>query len=212
MSNSCLRIGELRGLVWNDLVPNDNLNKQDQQVGHLINIRAEITKVGTPRVVQSPTVQRFNQLRELAGIPKKPKSRFPHVPNEYLHHPVLSKFNHPELPFGQGTLDRCWKEIKELCSERYWGSKNITWYSFRHTGISFAVSRGVPMLQLSRNCGTGSRYIEDVYYHHQAESKQTWDSLNQNRKFRDYMDQHKSEVLTQIEDALDVVEDWEIPS
>ena len=212
MSNSCLRIGELRGLVWNDLVPNDNLNKEDQQVGHLINIRAEITKVGTPRVVQSPTVQRFNQLRELAGIPKKPKSRFPHVPNEYLHHPVLSKFNHPELPFGQGTLDRCWKEIKELCSDRYWGSKNITWYSFRHTGISFAVSRGVPMLQLSRNCGTGSRYIEDVYYHHQAESKQTWDSLNQNRKFRDYMDQHKSEVLTQIEDALDVVEDWEIPS
>ena len=212
MSNSCLRIGELRKLKWHDLTTNDNLSKEDQKVGHLINVRAEGTKVGTQRVVQTPTVQRFNEIRALSGIPKKPKSIFPHVPNEYLDYPVLSKFNHPELPFGQGTLDRCWKEIKELCASRYWNQKNITWYSFRHTGISFAVSRGVPMLQLARNCGTGTRYVEDVYYHHEAESKQTWDSLNQNRKFRDYMDQRKSEVLTQIEDALDVVEDWELPS
>lgn len=211
MSNSCMRIGELRGLKWYDLIPNDNLSKEDQQIGHLINIRAEITKVGTPRVVQAPTVQRFNELRALSGIPKKPKSHFPHIPSEYMNYPVLSKFNRPELSLGTGTLNRCWKEIKELCALRYWNEKNITWYSFRHTGISFAVSRGVPMLQLSRNCGTGSRYVEDVYYHHEAESKQTWDSLNQNRQFKDYMDQRKSEVLTQIEDALDIVEDWELP-
>ena len=107
---------------------------------------------------------------------------------------------------GQGTFNRCWQEIKELCSERYWNNKNITWYSFRHTGISFAVSRGVPMLQLARNAGTGSRYIEDVYYHHEAESKQTWDTLNQNRTFREHISKHKNEPLVQIEEALQLVE------
>ena len=132
---------------------------------------------------------------------------FPRIPNEYLQYPVFSKFKHPDKPFGQGTLDRGWKEIKELCADRYWGTKNITWYSFRHTGISFAVSRGVPMLQLARNAGTGSRYVEDVYYHHEAESKSTWETLNQNRSFREYMELHKAEVLIPMEEPL---AEWEL--
>ena len=46
------------------------------------------------------------------------------------------------------------------------------------------------MLLLSRNAGTGSRYIEDVYFHHESESKKTWDTLMQNRVF--YNKQKKS--------------------
>lgn len=203
MSNSCLRIGELRGLVWRDLEPNTNLSSDEQKIGHLIRIRAENTKTGRPRTVQSPTVERFEEVRELSGLDLKPaRSKFPRIPNEYLQYPVFSKFNHPDKPLGQGTWDRCWKEIKELCAERYWGTKNITWYSFRHTGISFAAQRDVPMLKLSYNCGTGTRYIEDVYYHHEAESKSTWDTLNQRRSFREYMQKHEEEVLIPIEEPL----------
>ena len=51
---------------------------------------------GYPRTVQSPTVEYFNRMREIAGIPKIPKSDFPHVPPEYLHYPVFSKYNHHE--------------------------------------------------------------------------------------------------------------------
>ena len=85
--------------------------------------------------------------------------------------------------------------------------KNITWYSFRHTGISFAVSRSVPLLQLSRNCGTGLRYIEDVYFHHESESKATWELLSKNRTFYNKIKNKENEVLIEIEDALDSVED-----
>lgn len=203
MSNSCLRIGELRGLEWADLEPNDNLSSEDQKIGHLIKIRAENTKTGVPRVVQSPTIKRFTEISKLVGIQLKPlRSRFPRIPNELLHQPIFSKFNHPDKPLGQGTWDRGWVEIKELCAERYWGSKNITWYSFRHTGISFAVTRGVPILQLARNSGTGSRYVEDVYYHHEAESKNTWETLNQKRTFREYMERHKTDLLVPLEEPL----------
>ena len=62
------------------------------------------------------------------------------------------------------------------------------------------------MLQLARNAGTGSRYVEDVYYHHEAESKTTWETLNQNRSFREYMDLHKGEVLIPMEEPLEA---WE---
>lgn len=210
MTNSCIRIGELRKLQWRDLEPNENLSAADQFTNHLIRIRAEKTKTGRMRIVQSPTTQRFEEIRRLSGLPSKPsRSRFPRIPDEYLHYPVFSKYKHPDQPLGQGTWDRCWKEIKELCCE-YWDSKNIAWYSFRHTGISFAVARGVPMLQLSRNAGTGIKNIENVYYHHEAESKQTWEVLNQNRDFKDKMDALPSLLSFPIEDLVPNLHEWEI--
>ena len=202
MSNSCLRKGEIKGLVWADLEENPNLSKEEQKIGHLIKIRQEITKTGVPRTVQSPTSKRFEILRQLADIPKQSNSKFPHIPPEYRYYPIFSKFNHPDKPLGPGTWNRGWQEIKSLCASRYWNDKNITWYSFRHTGISFAVSRGVPMLLLSRNCGTGSRYIEEVYFHHEAESKKTWDTLNQNREFNYQVNLHKEDLLLPLEKML----------
>ena len=133
-------------------------------------------------------------------------SKFPHVPDECRNNYVFGKYNHPDKPLGVGTWNRLWMEIKELCGDRYWNNKNITWNSFRHTGISFAVSRSVDLLRLSRNCGTGLRYIQDVYYHHESESKATWENLNKNRVFHDKVEKQKDKELIDMEDVLEVVE------
>ncbi len=202
MSNSCCRIGEIRKLRWRDLDHNTNLSKEDQQVGHLIRIRAEATKTGESRTIQSPTTKHFQTIRELSGIPKH-RGPFPHVSPDKLDDYVISKFGRPDQPLGQGTWNRLWQEIKSECADRYWNQKNITWYSFRHTGISFAVSRGVPMLLLSRNCGTGTRYLEEVYFHHESESKQTWETLSQNRIFHSKLKHHENDVLVEIEGIMD---------
>ena len=201
MSNSALRIGSLRGLIWRDIEVNDNLSRDEQKVGHIIKVRKEICKTGTSRSVQTPTVERFNTLRDLAGIPKQPKSKWPHIPMEFMNQPVFSKFNHHDKPLGMGTWNRGWKEIKELCYDEFWFNKNITWYSFRHTAISFAVGREVPMLTLAQNCGTGIKYIEQVYYHHEAESKATWNILNKNRDFTKKLADHMNEPFIPLEDV-----------
>ena len=206
MSNSLLRIGELKGLKWRDLEENPNLDKEDQKIGHLIRVSNEISKTGYPRTVQSPTVQRFNAIRELDGIPKARGVKFPHVPPEYRNQYIFHIFNHPETKIGSNGWDRRWKEIKDLCAGRYWNEKNISFYSFRHTGISFSVSRGVPLLFLSRNAGTGLKYLQDVYYHHESESKATWETLNQNRKFYDVISKKKDEELIEIESVMEIVE------
>ena len=90
MTNSLLRVGTLRNLEWRDLDVAENLDDEQQKVGHIIRVRKEATKVGTSRIVISPTVEYFNRIRELAGIPKAPKSRFPHVPPEYMNFPIFS--------------------------------------------------------------------------------------------------------------------------
>ncbi len=182
MTNSLLRKGTLRNLVWGDLEEAGNLTKEEQKVGHLIRVRKEAVKVGTSRTVLSPTVEQFNRLRELSGIPKVPKSKFPHVPIEYMNRPIIKKYNKDER-MGDGTWEREWKKIKEQCQTRYWGSKNITWYSFRHTGISFAVGRDVSLIKLAETAGTSLKEIELTYYHHEQESKKTWDELTKNRIF-----------------------------
>ena len=202
MANSCLRIGELKGLRWYDIEYNSNLPKEDQKIGHLIRIRKEITKTGEPRTVQSPTVERFDEIKKICNISSKRGKSWPSIPDEYLNHYVISKFNHPDQPLGTGTWNRLWQELKGLCADRYWGNKKVSWYSFRHTGISFAVTRGVPLLPLSINSGTGVRYIQDVYYHHESESKNTWNTLTQNRQFYSYIQEHKDDVLIDIQDAL----------
>ena len=200
MTNSCIRPGELKGLRWSDIEPNPNLDKDQQKIGHLIRIRADNTKVGEPRVVQTPTVNRVKEIMDITGIKKVRGKPFPSVHSDFANQLVFPKFRDRSQPLGVGTWDRCWKEIRELCADRYWGNKSISWYSFRHSGISFAVSRGVPMLQLSRNCGTGLRYIEDVYYHHESESKSTWETLTQNRTFYDQVKDHNQPV--EMEQAL----------
>ena len=205
MTNSLLRVGTLRNLRWNDLDTADNIPKDEQHRHHIIRVRKEAVKVGYSRTVLTPTVQYFNNIRQLVGIPKKPKSRFPHIPEEYLHLPILSKWNKIDQRMGDGTFYRCWLEIKEKCKSRYWGQKNITWYSFRHSGISFAVERQVPLITLSQLAGTGLKELEMVYYHHEAESRKTWETINQNRTFFDRLSKEREE-LVDYNDLLEGVE------
>ena len=65
----------------------------------------------------------------------------------------------------------------------------------------------MPILQLNHNAGRASRYIEEVYYHHEGGSKKTWDTLIQNRVFYDNMKKHQSELLVEIEDIMDGVDE-----
>ena len=171
MINSAIRKGELKQLKWGDLDHNPHLEGEDKKIHHLINIRGETTKTGKPRRVNSPTQVWFDRLRVLSGIPKAGK-HFPHVPVAYKDDYIFCKEGKGDEPFGKGTWNNCWREIKEwvVAAGGDWiTKKNISYYSFRHSGISFAVQRGVNHLKLARNAGTGLRYIEAFYYHHEAE-------------------------------------------
>ena len=197
MTNSLLRVGTLRNLVWSDLEVASQIPKEEQLRHHIIRVRKETVKTGIARTVMTPTVEYFDRIRQLRGIPKQPKSPFPHIPAEYRHMPILSKSRNPEERMGQGTFERCWLEIKDLCVNKkgYWGDKNVSWYSFRHTGISLYINRGLSPILLSRLAGTGLTNIEQVYYHHEAESKATWEALIKNRVFYDRISKETQELV-----------------
>ena len=171
MINSAMRIGELKQLKWSDLEHNPHLKGEDRQIHHLINIRGETTKTGKPRRVNSPTQVWFDRLRVLSGIPKAGKN-FPHIPTSYKDDYIFCKEQKGDQKFGVGSWNNHWQEIKQRVIDAggdWMDKKKISYYSFRHSGISFAVQRGVNHLKLARNAGTGLRYVEAFYYHHEAE-------------------------------------------
>ena len=197
-ANACLRPGEVKNMTWKDVEIHDQLSKEERKRHHLIRIRKEMTKTGYSRTVQSPTVEYFDRVRELSGIKRAPKTPWPHIPPEYYDYPVFHKFGHPEEPFGRGSWNRYWVEIKDVC-RKWWKGKNITWYSFRHTGISFACSREVPILTVSKHVGADLKYVSNVYYHHEAESKATWEILNKNRLWNEKLDKDRDIPLVNLE-------------
>lgn len=209
MTNSLLRVGTLRNLVWGDLMVAEELTKKDQKEVHIIDVREEANKKGEDgaRRVLSKTVEYFNRIRELSGIPKVPHSKFPHVPPEYLNKPILKKHNQDE-PLGQGTWEREWDKIKALC-KHYWTvngrEKKITWYSFRHTGISMGVENKIPLITLANFAGTSVKEIELTYYHHEEESRKTWEVLSKNRIFQNRQKKQNPEVVS-FDDLLDGID------
>ena len=172
MINSGLRIGELKKLRWKDIQRNTRLTGDDALVHHLIEVRPETTKTGKKRRANAPTMAWFDELRALCGI-KKTGKFFPYIPVANREDFVFCKEGKPDQPFGQGTWDRTWVEIKERCrlaGGTYIDDKNITWYSFRHSYITYQVlDQTVSHMKLGRQCGTGIDYIQNVYYHHEPE-------------------------------------------
>ena len=62
----------------------------------------------------------------------------------------------------------------------YIDDKNITWYSFRHSYITYQVlDQTVSHMKLGRQCGTGIDYIQNVYCH---EPELITEELKGNRK------------------------------
>ena len=57
--------------------------------------------------------------------------------------------------------------------------KNLTWYSFRHTWITFALERGVPIATVCNNCDTSIQYVQEHYFHYDA--KRATDALSTGR-------------------------------
>ena len=46
--------------------------------------------------------------------------------------------------------------------------KTLTWYSFRHSWITFALERGVPIATVCNNCDTSVQYVQEHYFHYDA--------------------------------------------
>ena len=58
--------------------------------------------------------------------------------------------------------------------------KTLSWYLFRHTYITLALERGVPIATICSNCDTSIQYVEQHYFHY--DPKRATEALTTGRK------------------------------
>ena len=167
---SGIRIGSLRKVEWGHIRKNNTLSNTDQKTWILIDVPAENTKTGRRYTINAPVARHLEELRKLTNF----KGR-----NDLL-------FTNQKT--GQAFSDRIWKDsLCEMLVEAglaSWAeddnnnarkidihsSKNLTWYSFRHTYITFQLTLNeTPVTMVAAQCDTSIKYIEDHYFHYRAE-------------------------------------------
>ena len=75
--------------------------------------------------------------------------------------------------------------------------KNLTFYSFRHSYITFRLNDGVSVADVANQCDTSMKYIEDHYYHHRAD--ESYERLMKGREKRIKPTHRSTDWINQVE-------------
>ena len=180
--NTGIRIGSLRKLKWANIEKNPVLSSDQQKVSCLIRVAGSITKTGISHTINAPIVDYLNQVRELTNFKR---------PSDFI-------FMNQKL--GQPFSDRIWKDSFHAmlveggiaawaedddnhCRKiKVLSGKKLTWYSLRHTYITFRILYGkTSVATLCNQTNTSMKYMDTHYFHYRAEL--STEELNEGRKY-----------------------------
>ena len=165
---SGIRIGSLRQIRWSHISENKTLSNEDRKIWCVVEVPAENTKTGRWYELSAPIMVHLERLKKITH----PKHKSDHLfLNQSTGKPFSSRIWRDGLiemlvEAGLATLapDDSNNQRKSVVKS----GKILTWYSFRHTWITFALERGVPIATVCNNCDTSIEYIQDHYFHYDA--------------------------------------------
>lgn len=153
LSNTCLRIGELKQLTWADVIKTeeviDNIH-QKQTLVHLW-VRPETSKTRSSRRVVSRGGQYFERLRR--------NSKFVRDTD------FLFTDRDGIKPFPKKKLYAHWSAIMTGAGLADYKQRKLYYYSLRHFGITCRIRSEMSMATLAQLAGTSVTHIEKHYAH-----------------------------------------------
>lgn len=156
MVGTLMRPSEVFQLRWKDLRWTQNrYNSEDEDL--IVLVPKEISKVRKSRTAIG-TCSVANHMRHWKSISKFGSSK------DY----IFPKWSGERLQTTNKTFVKRCKELNILFSDN--GVKR-TLYSCRHTGITFALRRGISEIDVANLAGTSINYIQQNYYKTTAEKR-----------------------------------------
>lgn len=158
-ANTLLRVGEARQLKWGDvekIVPEIDNNGQRIKLVYL-RIREETSKVRASRQVITKGGEYFERLksRQCDDFTNDEDLVFT-LPNTHNKIPPRHWQQH-------------WKNLMEGINIEDYKTRNLTWYSLRHFGITARITAGVSPLDVAKLAGTSIAHIENTYLKYNEE-------------------------------------------
>jgi integrase len=171
--DSGMRVGSIKKLRWQDIDKNSALPVEMQKKWCSIDVPRENTKTGNAYRCAAPIVKHINNLKKV-------------VRRDLIKGNNLIFVNQMT---GKPWSIRIWEDyLKEVLVEarianwaedsqrgkkglkiKIISGKNLTFYSFRHTHITWRLKEGTPMAIVAKNTNTSMQYIEKHYFHYQAD-------------------------------------------
>ena len=176
---SGIRIGSLRKMRWCDIKPNKSASLEDQKKWVIIDVPAENTKTGRFYQIGAPIARYLERLKYIT----KGKSTDLIFRNQTTGKRMSSRIWIEclyEMLVEAGLATWSPRDNNNCRQIDTHSGKTFSWYSFRHTFITFALNRNVPITTVCSNCDTSIKYVQDHYFHYDA--AQAIDALSEGRK------------------------------
>ena len=152
-SNTMLRVGEKRQLRWGDILNIEKIFDDEEQEVSIVTlqVRGEISKTNRTRKVPVRGGQYFERIRERAIYTE---------PDDF----IFSAVGERAMPRKQFWYNH-WKVIMEMMGIPDYKTRNLTWYSLRHFGITCRIRAKADLIDIAQLAGTSLSHVEDTYGH-----------------------------------------------
>ena len=153
LSNTLLRVGELRQMRWGDVLGfEDRLDTTNRKVTVVqLNIRKETSKVRVGRTIWVRGGEYFKRLKTYSVQTGSSDLLFT---NRVGTHPL-----------GTRELYKHWDVVMKGIGLDNYRERKLTYYSLRHFGITMRLKSEVPIADVAMIAGTSVAHIENHYRH-----------------------------------------------
>ena len=163
-------------LPHNDALPLDSTRQGIQRV--LCIHMNSLARMGTESIFCTHRMT-FEKLRKLTRPKRKQALLFRNQRTDKALSDRIWRDGLQEMLVESGLATWAEGDSNDLRKTDITSGKNLTWYSFRHTWITFALERGVPIATVCNNCDTSIQYVQEHYFHYGA--KRATDALSTGR-------------------------------
>lgn len=153
LSNTLMRTGELRQLLWEDVLGyEDRIDETGKKVCVVnLRIRKETSKVRRSRTIWVRGGEYIKRLKTYSVFTE---------PTDLLY--TNKTGTHP---LGTRVLYKHWDRVMKGIGIEDHSERKLSYYSLRHFGITMRMKSGVPIADVASIAGTSVSHIENHYRH-----------------------------------------------
>ena len=174
-----IRIGTLQQLRWSNIHEIPKRSNRDPKVYKEIRVLSEQGKTARYYEIPAPITGYINRLRIISNFTRSEDYLFSNQKDgskwsERIWHEGLV-----DMMMEADLADRNKEAVNKAMIVK--SGKDISWYSFRHSFITWRLKSGQKIEEVAAHCDTSIEYIQKHYYHADLSSSKMIDNLELGR-------------------------------
>ena len=174
-----IRIGTLHQLRWSNIKEIPKRSNRDPQVYKEIRVLSEQGKTARYYEIPAPITGFINRIKKISNYTKSEDYIFCNQKNGTMWSERIWSEGLVDMMIEANLANRNKEAVNKAMIVK--SGKDISWYSFRHSFITWRLNAGHPIQEIAAHCDTSIEYIQKHYYHADLMSSKMIDNLELGR-------------------------------